>query len=409
MPIEYGGSWSIEAKAEPGWKPWSLAPLKDGNPGRLRVAEEYMESILSTQDGRHPKMTCSPFNKTRYDTLAPSTRDGSPRRKYFFALDLRQIVDLLPTLMGSILEAIRFLGPELCALSIVEGFSTDGTFEVLKLLQREMDKLGVPLYLQTSDINPRHGDRIGKLAKLRNLALEPMMADAAKWDHDATIVFINDVAACTDDILELVYQKDFQGADMTCAMDYHMLNGRVAFYDVWVSRSMDGDSFFEVPGRNDWHNAWNLFPNDKTSRSRFEDRKPFQVFSCWNGATAFTATPFLDGQLQFRRAAEHKGECGAGEPTLLCKDMWSMGYNKILVVPSISLGYDIGEGGKIKESEGHTSSWTGVEETSRLSNKIDWNPNPPDMVRCIPDWGNQFWKPWDHASSVPPGARKGGR
>lgn len=364
-----------------------MKPVQDGNPDLLPKAEEYATSIVSPQNESHPRIQCPPFNRSRYRSLRG-------QQKFFFALDLRQVVDLMPTLMGSLVEAVSFLGPENCAVSVVEGFSTDGTFEVLKLLQREMDDLGVSYFLQTSAIDSHRGDRIGKLAKLRNLALEPMMADASRWGHDdATIVFVNDVAVCADDVLELLYQKRLQGADMTCAMDYHMLDGHLVFYDVWVSRSMDGDSFFEVPAEGEWLNARNMFPGDGHSRARYEDRKPFQVFACWNGATAFSAAPFLDGQLEFRRAAKARGECGAGEPTLLCKDMWSLGYGKILVVPTVSLGYDVDEGRRVKESRGYTSDWTSVEDTS----KVEWEPEPPEMVRCIPSWRKQFWRPWNHA------------
>ncbi|PHH86436.1 hypothetical protein CDD83_10256 [Cordyceps sp. RAO-2017] len=398
-PTEYGGSWTLEAKSRPGWTPWSLETTKDGNADRLRKAKGYIASILSTGISSHQKIGCPSVDQGRYEALKRRRRlQLGSRRSWFFALDLRQIVDVLPTLMGSIVEVIRFLGPENCALSIVEGLSNDGTLEVLKLLQRELNDLGALYYLQTSDINSRSGDRIGKLAKLRNLALEPMMAHMGDWDHAATVVFINDVAICANDILELLHQKELQQADMTCAMDYHSLNGRLAFYDVWVSRSMNGDSFFHVPWAGDWHKAWDMFPDDEDTRSRFEARKPFQVFSCWNGATAIAAGPFLDGRLEFRRAAKNKGECGAGEPTLLCKDMWSMGYKRILVVPSISLGYGVGEGRLVKERKGYTSNWTSSEETSGL--KIDWKPNPPDMVRCIPSWRTQFWKPWDHALGI---------
>ncbi|KJZ73981.1 hypothetical protein HIM_06649 [Hirsutella minnesotensis 3608] len=393
-PAQYGGSWTIEAKSRPDFTPWSPLPTKDGNPGRLRKAGDIVAMVMSSKRGRDRKLECPPLGESRYAALRPSKGDS---HRFFFALNLRQIVHLLPTLMGSIVEVIRFLGPEHCAVSIVEGYSSDGTFEVLKLLQQEFESMGVDYHLQTSNINPRHGDRIGKLAKLRNLALEPMMANASQWHRDATILFINDVAACAQDILELLHQKTFQDADMTCAMDYHRLhNGRLAFYDVWVSRSMDGDSFFPVPDPGKWTHAWELLTFEDVSRNRFEKRVPFQVFACWNGATAITATPFLDGRLDFRRAAVDKGECGAGEPTLLCKDMWKLGHGKILVVPSVSLGYDVETGDAIKKSQGYTSDWTEKEDQGKLPLEIDWKSYPPPLVRCIPKWTDQFWKPWDH-------------
>jgi alpha-1,3-mannosyltransferase len=48
-----------------------------------------------------------------------------------------------------------------------------------------------------------------------------------------------------EDILELIHQRLLQKADMTCAMDW--IYGGATFYDVWVSRAMNGDQFFEVP------------------------------------------------------------------------------------------------------------------------------------------------------------------
>lgn len=40
-------------------------------------------------------------------------------------------------------------------------------------------------------------------------------------------------------VVELIHQRDFQEADMTCAMDWYYPGGRDApsiFYDVWISR-----------------------------------------------------------------------------------------------------------------------------------------------------------------------------
>jgi hypothetical protein len=57
---------------------------------------------------------------------------------------------------------------------------------------------------------------------------------------------------------------------------------------------MTGDTFFEIPEDGNWNFAWNLFWNDPKSRQRLNSHKPFQVFSCWNGATAFTANALED-------------------------------------------------------------------------------------------------------------------
>lgn len=81
----------------------------------------------------------------------------------------------------------------------------------------------------------------------------------------------------------------------------------------------------------------NLFWNDPKARERLQTHKPFQVFSCWNGATAFAANPILERKIQF--CGPIKNECYQGELKLFCKDMWLLGNGKIAVIPSINLEY----------------------------------------------------------------------
>lgn len=209
---------------------------------RLAEAASLIPSILDPSDTSFDRMACPSINTTRYDYLR---RDdallGPDEKQYFFALNLRQCVDLLPRLLGSLIEAIRFLGPEHCALSIVEGNSADGTLEVLRLLIPELKAMGVEYWLASSTLDPSKGLRIRKLAKLRALAVEPVTGLAAILQPrpgetadeigtttyysqpaisklplaaNATIIFINDVAACAEDILELIHQQTLQSADM---------------------------------------------------------------------------------------------------------------------------------------------------------------------------------------------------
>jgi alpha-1,3-mannosyltransferase len=189
------------------------------------------------------RMFCPPINATRYGYLRPNRRWWKQKQtKYVFALNLRKIAPLLPRLMGSVVETMRFLGPQNCALSIIEGNSDDGTLEVLRLLIAEMEKLGVDYWLARSTLDPLESQatRIQKLAMLRAMAVEPLTGPVASLhskngDNDpgeltyytkppteklplapnATLAFINDVDACAEDILELIHQRDFQEADMT--------------------------------------------------------------------------------------------------------------------------------------------------------------------------------------------------
>ncbi|KZL68318.1 alpha-1,3-mannosyltransferase CMT1 [Colletotrichum tofieldiae] len=391
---QYGGSWMNDSAPD-----WVQPTLYEGRPDKTGEASQYVQAILDPKNGGFPIVNCPAPNVTRYGILSPI--ENMDKRHYFFALDLRQVRELLPQLIGAVLEAMNVIGPENCALSIVEGISTDGTYETLYRLQAHMDKMGIAYYLQTSNIDSHSGDRIGKLAKLRNLALEPMMAEAHTYDPKATIVFLNDVAACTEDILELAYQKQIQGADMTCAMDYHFLrfaphNGEPSFYDSWISRAINGDTFLPIPDRTpkgeQWSDVANMFWNHPYSQDRYLGRKPLQVFACWNGGIAMTGEPFLSKKLDFRRS--YPGECHTGEPTLLCKDLWNLGHGKIAVVPSVSLAYNVKDGRQIKEERGFASSWT-VIENSGAPPKINWQMQPPEMVKCMPTFRNQFWRPWN--------------
>ena len=238
---------------------WSLSPIPDpqlkaGNSTLTAIGDSYVKAILSPNNTDFPRLECSSPSGDRYLYLQDQSAQGlkyNQKPTYFFALNLYQCLDILPRLMGSIIEAIRFLGPENCVLSIVEGRSNDGTYEVLKLLKDEIDEwIGTRLFLNTSDIDPGNFNdrrRIIALAELRNLALQPLVEHAERYDPNVTVVFINDVAICVEDILELIHQRRFQQADMTCAMDWTFVGGKAMFYDSWLARGMNGDSFYNIP------------------------------------------------------------------------------------------------------------------------------------------------------------------
>lgn len=100
----------------------------------------------------------------------------------------------------------------------------------------------------------------------------------------------------------------------------------------------------------------------------------------------------LEGEISFR--SNVPGECFQGEPQLLCKDMWSKGYSKIAVVPSVNLEYSDARGQTIKNMKGYAGKWVGPEQDER--SKIDWKPDPPDQVVCM-DQGlhRSEWRPWN--------------
>ncbi|KAK2590676.1 hypothetical protein QQS21_011636 [Conoideocrella luteorostrata] len=379
------------SRSESQQKPTTWTSATDGAILPAANITEYLQAILVTKPSALPNLNCPAINHVRYDWIKGSSISG-PRIRYFFALNLRESLPVLPRLIGSLVEAIRFLGPRHCVLSIAEGNSPDGTADVLAALKPTFDKLGLSYYFQSSTIDPGAGDRVKRLAELRNMALAPLLEVPGKATQETTIIFLNDVAACADDILELIHQKKAINADMTCAMDWTYVGRDPTFYDVWVARTIGGDTFFNIPADGNWNSAWNLFWNAEDTQRRFFAQQPFQVFSCWNGATAFTAAPILN-KVRFRAPNEARHECGQGEPQLFCKDLWFHGYRKIAVVPSINLEYSIEKGRKIKEAKGFTSNIVSSQGPS--DGGIDWQLEPPEKVKCMSTWDNQYWVPWN--------------
>ncbi|KAJ4007240.1 hypothetical protein NW766_009919 [Fusarium irregulare] len=355
----------------------------------------YIHAILDPSSKERPRLECPPLDTKRYQELKKThaTRENDDDEEpigFYFALNLRDVVNLLPRLMGSIVETIKYLGPERCALSIVEGNSPDGTADVLDALHPFMEELGIRYFYNNSAINPSKGARIRKLAQLRNLALEPLFKKKMPASDQTTVLFINDVAACPDDILELAYQRRNLNADMTCAMDFTYAGPDPTFYD--VARTLAGDTFFPIPKDGSWDDAWDLFRGNREARMAYDAHLPFQVFACWNGATAFTAAPILNG-LRFRDPK--KDECFQGEPQLFCKDLWHKGYRKIAVVPSVSLEYTNARGKDIKKLKGFTNEV--VQHMDESKANINWQYEPPEKVKCMPTFDRQTWLPWDES------------
>ncbi|KAF2674147.1 hypothetical protein BT63DRAFT_435306 [Microthyrium microscopicum] len=394
---------SIEPPAEK----VSEAPTEPQEPPKKPPIDlnKYLTSIRDINDTSLDRLKCPPADRERYDylrTLHNLPATPPPFKPYFFALNLHECIHILPRLLGSIVEAIRILGPENCALSIVEGRSDDGTFEVLTALNQSLPE-GVDYYFSRSEINPTKSGRIGSLAELRNLAIQPLTDHPERFSStNTTVIFFNDVAACPDDILELVHQKVFQKADMTCAMDWNYVDYsgsfRLTFYDVWIARTMSGESFFHIPFGGSWNESMRLFfgqnDADRLSKARFEKGLPFQVFACWNGGVVFDAKPIMDEGVRFRLNRDN--ECYQGEVSLFTKDLWIKGHGNIAVVPSVNLAYDDKTAVRIQKEKGLPGDWNRKNARNK-SIHVPWKTMPPPKVLCIPDWVRQpqTWVDWN--------------
>jgi alpha-1,3-mannosyltransferase len=128
----------------------------------------------------------------------------------------------------------------------------------LQLLGKDLERIGITYYLNSSNIDQGVGEAFARLRSLAqepliklperystnatmNLALEPLMMYPERYPTNAIVIFLNDVPVCREDILELIHQRVDQQADMTCPMDWIFGKGlkrEPAFYDVWVTRGM---------------------------------------------------------------------------------------------------------------------------------------------------------------------------
>ncbi|KAJ5612574.1 hypothetical protein N7510_005768 [Penicillium lagena] len=362
------------------------------------TVKQYLYSIMDFQHNPiYNRISCPSEIGSRYKPLRGEAAHGGQVR-YFFALNLHQSRLVLPRLMSSIVEAMRFLGPEHCAISVVEGRSTDGTDEILRALKPQVEAMGGRFFLKHSNIYPKKGDmnRIEALAELRNAALAPLTADdemnkmAGIYSPDAMVIFLNDIALCPEDILELVYQHVNQDSHMTCAFDW-IFNG-TTFYDAWVSRSLAGNLFFEIPQDGSWAYSKDLFFDDPYSRKRYEAFRPLQVYSCWGGMVVLNAAPFVAETVKFR--SSRTGECYMGEPMLLAKDLFRHGLGKIMAVPSVNVAYNDDEALGTKARRGYVADHVNMSRSLMANEEfVEWQLAPPPMVKCLPHFNEPSWVP----------------
>ncbi|KAI9709402.1 MAG: hypothetical protein M1812_007679 [Candelaria pacifica] len=351
----------------------------------------FVKAIMDHESTALERLPCSNEIGARYKSLRRS--DG--KIHYFFALDLHAALALLPTLLGSIIHTIRFLGPTSCTLSIIEGRSTDGTPEVLVALRTEIEAIGATYHHSTSDIDPKDGvrDRTEALAALRNAALLPLIQTSEKYSKDASIIFLNDIGICSHDILELLYQHTIQQAYMTCGMDWSGL-GEI-FYDIFVARSLVGETFWQIAQDGLWKFTQNLFWADRTARRKYEAHQPFQVYACWNGGAILNAAPVMEQRIAFRRNNVTEDECYMGEPTLFCKDLWRLKLGRIQVVPTVNVGYGdpLNATEQVKNSHGWLEDYIDVEREEPQVEMIEWQKEPPSLVKCMTIFHEPYWVP----------------
>ncbi|OLY81913.1 Alpha-1,3-mannosyltransferase CMT1 [Smittium mucronatum] len=255
--------------------------------------------------------------------------------KYFFSINLHNNEEAIPYMIKELMQLFKYLGAENLYLSIYENGSMDKSKVMLNQFSIYLKKFDIKHSIVTDERSrPENSHRIDYLATVRNRALEPLEKEKKVGRVYDKIIFMNDIYFCRNDILELIYQSNFQGSDFTCPLDFHSVpakGGIIEFRDSWVARDIEGNKF---------NPELEAVSNHPDSRLRNGQNLPFQVQCSWNGVGVLNSKPFYGKKpLRFRRSHVGTGECSASECSLLCNDFWSLGYRRIIVVPEILVFY----------------------------------------------------------------------
>lgn len=357
--------------------------------------KEYVNSILGNINIPCPRLECPAPDAKRYIPIREPSSER-PGIDYIFAVRVVNNLDQLPTLLGAVLNAMYYLGPYRCALTVISSGWRPHLDDVLEELHLGLNHIGAVYNYTSFAYGPR-------AYKHRNQAIGAVRHARKEVSEDATIVFLDDVDICSEDILELILQRENLGADMTCGMQWapNKSNGIPLLKNDGTCRDMQGERFGHVPPEK-WTEGTDVkeyFWKSSKDQARFNEKRPFQVFSCWGGAAAFTASTFTRLEQTFRLPIKG-AECTQPDTRLFCKDMWSHGRGKIAVIPSVNVARRQDDDFDVKKSIGYTSDL--IRGQGPKGDRIAWAKEPPKEVVCSNhrreawDAGLPLDDPWDY-------------
>jgi hypothetical protein len=281
---------------------------------------------------------------------------------------------------------------------------------VLALMQL-LRALNVRAESLSGHTGPRPTGRIAYLSHLRNVALRPLLRMAADPSERpfSHVLYLNDVFYCARGVVEMLWHvratpraaaaddaRDGDGgdgagagagggggggggggdgdgapyayaADMSCSVDY---TSGLNLYDKWAGHDILGFALLNTEP----------FARHGPSSAAYGRAEPFQVTTCWNGMAAFRADAVVDKGLRFRRAVPL--ECAASECDLFCRDMWSVGFGRIVMVPRNKVAYSLQHFAMVRatlRAEGGAAlRW------STAAVEIGWRAEAPAMLECCP-------------------------
>jgi alpha-1,3-mannosyltransferase len=149
-------------------------------------------------------------------------RAGADGHKYFFAINLYNSFDVIPDLFAALFRVAAVVGYHNVFVSIYENGSSDQTKALLRIFDALTRAVGLRVVIRTSRrTRGAFNHRIEYLAEVRNAAFGPLFElREERGETFDSIIFMNDILPCVDDILELIWQSRLNNAGITCAADY---------------------------------------------------------------------------------------------------------------------------------------------------------------------------------------------
>lgn len=291
------------------------------------------------------------------------TNNANTDRYYLIGMNLQNAQDIAPDMIVQLLKLIDFIGQSRVYVAIFENGSSDHTKTYLRLLDVILAHKQVARNILLDVlVRPAGIHRIEYLAGVRNRIVDLMLTHVeakSLADKLHQVIMLNDIFFCAQDILELMYQFDRQGADMTCGLDFDRDENGIGFYDTWVARDVDGRPFNKRP--------LDAFVQHEQSAAKLKQKSPFQVYCCWDGMVVLNPKVFVESNIRFRR--EHSvikqpegpqlqsegkldifaflmqqptyEKCSGSEMTQFCRDLASSGYHRRIIVPTVRVAYDL--------------------------------------------------------------------
>jgi alpha-1,3-mannosyltransferase len=188
-----------------------------------QATQRYATLIGHLPPSRTSWMDALRMNTGSEGDFVPPTRDRPPdSHKYFFAINLYNSFDIIPDLFATLFRVSSILGFQNVYVSIYENGSTDQTKALLRIFDALCRSVGLRVKIQTSmRTRGAFNHRIEYLAEVRNAAFVPLHElRNTENEYFDSIIFMNDILPCVDDLLELIWQSRRNNAGITCATDY---------------------------------------------------------------------------------------------------------------------------------------------------------------------------------------------